>query len=395
LGPAALAEGDTLTDARFDVAAVRDDFPAAERILYLDTAHQAPLARSVRDALLRFYEEGLYAGGPKPMWLDRVEEVRGRVARFINADPDEIAFTKNTSEGLNIAANAIPFRPGDNVLMVHGDHPNNAYAFLNLRRKGVDVRFIPLESETADATTFLPHIDDRTRAISISHVTFHAGHRFALEGIGRLCAEHRLYFVVDAMQSIGVLPVDAQAFGASFMAAGSHKGLLVPQGLGLLYVRRGQPELEPAYLAMAGLEHPPADYVARADNITLRDGARRFEIGNYNLPAVHALAASLDILERVGPAAISDHVLSLGDRLLARLASADIEVVGPRSRNARSHIYTLTLRDPAWLDYLNRHNVRISPERDGIRVSFALFNTEGDVDRLCDLLRSSALRVTS
>jgi cysteine desulfurase / selenocysteine lyase len=146
---------------------------------------------------------------------------------------------------------------------------------------------------------------------------------------------------------------------------------------------------------MAGLEHPPADYVARADNITLRDGARRFEIGNYNLPAVHALAASLDILERVGPAAISDHVLSLGDRLLARLASADIEVVGPRSRNARSHIYTLTLRDPAWLDYLNRHNVRISPERDGIRVSFALFNTEGDVDRLCDLLRSSALRVTS
>src|SRR5262247_3901670 len=170
----------------FDVAAVRREFPVTKRMLYFDSAHQTPLAASVRAALNDFYSEGYENAGPKPLWLGRIEKTRERVAKLLGAVPDEIAFTKNTSEGLNIAANAIPFQPGDNVLMVEGDHPNNAYAFLNLRRKGVEVRFLPLQDETAGAETFVGRIDARTRAISLSHVTFHAGHRFDIEGIGKL-----------------------------------------------------------------------------------------------------------------------------------------------------------------------------------------------------------------
>jgi cysteine desulfurase / selenocysteine lyase len=366
---------------------LRDEFPAAHRMLYFDIAHQAPLALRVHEALLRFYDEGLYTAGPKSLWLDRVEEVRAQVARFINARPDEIAFTKNTSEGLNIAANAIPFRPGDNVLMIRGDHPNNAYAFLNLRRKGVEVRFLELGTETANAETFAPHINDRTRAISISHVTFHAGHRFDVEEIGRLCAKRKLYFVVDAMQSIGVLPLDVRGMNASFVAAGSHKGLLVPQGLGLLYVRQGQSELEQTYLATAGLAEPPADLVAREDNMRLRDGARRFEMGNYNLPALHALDASLRMLEEIGgPSAIAEYVLSLGDALIARLDERGVRVVGPRVRDHRAHIYTLGLNVEAWLQHFADNAVRVSPERDGIRVSLGVFNEEKDLDRFFEVL---------
>ena len=107
------------------------------------------------------------------------------MAKLLNAAPAEIAFTKNTSEGMNIAANALPLTAGDNVLLVEGDHPNNAYAFLNLRRKGVEVRFVPMTGETARAEMFAPHIDARTRAISLSHVTFHAGHRFDIDGCRR------------------------------------------------------------------------------------------------------------------------------------------------------------------------------------------------------------------
>jgi selenocysteine lyase/cysteine desulfurase len=191
----------------------------------------------LRAALESFYDEGLEQAGPKAVWLDRVEQVRARIAALIGADASEIAFTKNTSEGLNIAANAIPFAPGDNVLMVEGDHPNNAYAFLNLRRKGVEVRFLPMKGETATADIFAPHIDGRTRAISLSHVTFHAGHRFDIEGIGKLANAKGIYLVVDAMQSVGVVPLDAGGSGASMIAFGCHKGLLVPQGLGVLYVR--------------------------------------------------------------------------------------------------------------------------------------------------------------
>jgi selenocysteine lyase/cysteine desulfurase len=371
----------------YDVAAVRSQFPVTERLLYLDSAHQTPLATSVREALLGFYREGSEFGGPKPVWLDRVEQVRARVAKLLNAAPSEIAFTKNTSEGMNIAANALPLAAGDNVLLVEGDHPNNAYAFLNLQRKSVEIRFVPLTGETARAEMFAPHIDARTRAISLSHVTFHAGHRFDIDGIGALCAQKGLYFIIDAMQSIGVVPLDAATCGASLIGAGCHKGLLVPQGLGILYCRQGLDELQPAYLAMSSLAHPPGDYIARADNMTPKAGAGRFEIGNLNLPDIHALDASLTLIESVGPSAIEAHLYDLGDRLIERIDDLGVRLVGPRERANRSpHIYVLDLPADAWADYLTSRNVRVSPERDGIRVSFGLFNSDEDVDRFARIL---------
>ena len=372
--------------AHFDVDTVRSEFPVTKHFLYLDSAHQTPLATSVKGALTSFYDEGHEMAGPKPVWLGRVEDVRARVARLINAAPEEIAFTKNTSEGLNIAANAIPWKEGDNVLMVHGDHPNNAYAFLNLRSKGVEVRFVPLETESADAETFRNHIDDRTRAISLSHVTFHAGHRFDVEGIGQLCREKGIYFVVDAMQSIGVLPLDMKKMGISMMATGCHKGLLVPQGLGLLYMDSKLDELKPAYLAAASLAEPPADYIARPDRMEVRHGAGRFEIGNFNLPDVHALAASLDMVEKVGVANVEQHVLDLGTLLMERMDEQGIRIVGPRTRSKRAHIYTLDLQGEGWLDYFAGNNVRVSPERDGIRISFGMFNTTDDVEHLAQII---------
>ena len=372
----------------YDVAAARREFPVLRRMLYLDAAHQAPLASSVRAALEQFYDEGLEYGGPKPVWLKRVEEVRSRIAKVIGADAAEIAFTKNTSEGLNIAANAIQFRAGDNVLMVEGDHPNNACAFLNLRRKGVEVRFVPLRGETADAATFADHIDGRTRAISLSHVTFHAGHRFDIEGIGRLAREKGLYFVIDAMQSIGVVPIDVATCGASLIAFGCHKGLYVPHGLGILYVRKDLDELSPAYIAVSSLARPPADLIARADNMELRADAGRFEFGNVNIPDIHALAASLTMIERIGIAAINAHVLDLGDHLIRRLDELGIRLVGPRSRVHRSHIYVLDLPADGWPEYFSSQNVRVSPERDGIRVSFGLFNTTDDIDQLAEIIRA-------
>lgn len=380
----------------YDVEAVRRQFPVTQHLLYLDSAHQTPLSSGVRDALVRFYDEGLRNAGPKPLWLGRVEEIRARVARFLNAKPSEIAFTKNTSEGMNIAANALPLQPGDNVLLVDGDHPNNAYAFLNLRRKGVDVRFVPLKGETARAEMFEEYIDKRTRAISLSHVTFHAGHRFDLSSIGALCADRGLYFVVDAMQSTGVIPIDVKAAGISLLGSGCHKGLLIPQGLGFIYCREELDEMQPAYLAIASLAQPPADLIARADNMALKPGAGRFEIGNLNLPDIHALEASLDLIEGIGVPAIEAHLYDLGDRLIANMGELGVELVGPRDREDRSpHIYVLSLPAQEWVEYLSSKNVRVSPERDGIRISFGLFNTLEDVDHFSAILKEGLDRAKS
>ena len=107
--------------AVFDNDAVRDEFPVTRRMVYLDSAHQAPLATSIRAALDDFHAEAQETAGPKPIWLQRVERTRARVAALLAARPDEIAFTKNTSEGLNIAANAVPLQPDDEVLLIDGD----------------------------------------------------------------------------------------------------------------------------------------------------------------------------------------------------------------------------------------------------------------------------------
>jgi selenocysteine lyase/cysteine desulfurase len=193
--------------------------------------------------------------------------------------------------------------------------------------------------------------------------------------------------VIDAMQSTGVVALDARATGASLIGSGCHKGLLVPHGLGILYCREGFDELRPAYLAMSSLADPPKDYVAREDNMELKSGAGRFEIGNYNLPDIHALDAALTLIESVGVAAIEAHLYDLGDRLIERIDELGIKLVGPRARSDRSpHIYVLDLPVDTWLDYLVSRQVRVSPERDGIRVSFGLFNTSDDVDRFVDIV---------
>jgi selenocysteine lyase/cysteine desulfurase len=379
----------------FDAAALRREFPAASRMTYLDSGFQTPLSRPVKAAFDAFLQEGLEAAGPKRVWLERVEAIRAKAARLINAVPAEIAFTKNTSESMNIAAQALPLKAGDSVLMIHGDHPNNAYAFLNLAKKGVKIRFIPM-TEVVNAESFMPHMDGGTRAISMSHVTFHAGHRFDLESVGRLCAERKLHFVVDAMQAIGVVPIDAKKIGATFIGCGTHKGLLVPQGLGLLYWNSACPELEPAYLAAASLAHPPADLIASPDNLEVSPTARRFELGNFNLPAIQALGAALDMIAEVGVEAIQEHCFALGDYLIDRLDRAKVGLVGPRAHAHRSpHIYVIALPAEDWLDHFTANNIRVSPERDGIRVSLGMFNTRADIDALMDAIQRRAIGPSS
>jgi len=379
----------------YDVDAVRKEFPAVERITYLDSGFQTPLARPVKAAIDRFLSESFETAGPKSVWLDRVEQTRKKLARFLGASADEIAFTKNTSESMNIAANALPLRAGDKVLMIHGDHPNNAYAFLNLRRKGVTVEFVPM-TEVVNAESLRPYIDASTRVVSMSQVTFHAGHRFDIESIGALCDEKGLYFVVDVMQAIGVVPIDAKAMRATFIGSGSHKGLLVPQGLGLLYWDKSRIELEPAYLAAASLAEVPADLIARPDELELAPTARRFELGNFNLPAIHALGASLDMIEALGVQNIQNHCLDLGDHLIAGLDALDVRLVGPRDRQHRApHIYVIALPAAEWLGHFEQNGIRVSPERDGIRVSFGMFNIFADVDHLIDIIKRRGVKPSS
>lgn len=371
------------------ISATRALFPATEAMTYLDAGLQTPLCRPVKEALEAYIASSFATAGPKFTWLAAAEATRAKLAAFIGADPEDIAFCKNTSEAMNIAANALPLGSGDTVLMLEGDHPNNAYAFLNLSRKGVTTRFVPM-AESVTGETFRAHIDPSVKAISMSLVTFHAGHRFDVESVGRLCAEAGIHFVVDVMQGIGVTPVDVSRLGATFVGSGTHKGLLVPQGLGFLYWNRDRlPDAPPPFLAAASLAAPPVDFIARRDNLAVAPSARRFEIGNYNLPGLLALGAALDLINDVGVGEIETHCQALGDRLIAGLDAEGVDLVGPRERPRRApHIYVARLPAADWLPWFETRGIRVSPERDGVRISFGMFSTEADVDALLSAIRA-------
>ncbi|WP_232666509.1 aminotransferase class V-fold PLP-dependent enzyme [Pseudonocardia sp. TRM90224] len=363
-------------------AEIRAHFPVTDRMLYLDAAHQTPLAVPVRASLDAFLDEAQFTAGPKAGWLDRVEQVRAQLAGLLGVGAGEIAFTKNTSEGLNIAAHGLRWAPGDNVVLLASEHPNNAYAWLSQRAAGLEVRQVPDDKTWADAETFAAAVDGRTRAIALSHVMFHSGQRNDVESVVALARSVGAEVVLDAMQSVGVLPVDAGALGVAALAAGSHKGLLVPQGLGFLYTATDTDVLAPTYVGTAGVANTSDDLVAGPDAVVLRPDAHRFEIGNYNLPAIHALGGALDLLGSIGLPAIAEHLLDLGDRLIGHLDRLGIGLLGPRERDRRSHIHVLDLPDAGWPPYLAASGVRLSPVRDGLRVSFGIYNTAEDVDRL-------------
>lgn len=373
---------------------VREMFPITQELVYLDSAHQTPLPSLVRRELDRFFDDAEWRAGPKEKWAIRVEEVRVALAAFLGTTPDTIAFTKNTSEGVNIAATTLPWRPGDNVVLMAGEHANLAYGWMHQRHNGLEVRVVPAAPEGADGETFLPAVDAQTRAVAVSHVAYDTGQRNDIASIGRLCADRGIALVVDAMQSVGVFPVEAE--GVGWLAAGCHKGLLTPHGLGFVHRAPRFAELVPPYVAAASIEGSPHDPEVSFDTeIALSLTARRLEIGNLNYAAIHALGASLELLGQVGLAAITERVLDLGDYLDGELAPLGIAPIGPTRRDRRSHIRVLDLPGTGWQDYLADRAIRVTEIRDRVRVSFGLFTAEEDIDALVhaigDRLRHGAV----
>ncbi len=192
--------------------------------------------------------------------------------------PDEIAFTKNVSEGLNMVATALPWQAGDNVVVCPElEHPNNVYCWLNLRRHGVNVRTVQARDGHLPVDDMAQRIDDRTRAVTASTVTFAPGFRTDIDALGRICRDRGMFFLVDAAQSCGVLHTDVAASHIDGLAVSTQKGLLGLYGMGFLYCRREWAEqMQPAYLARFGVDLGDAHEASLgSDAYKLMPGARR------------------------------------------------------------------------------------------------------------------------
>lgn len=367
-----------------DLAALRDEFPVTRSLVYLDIANKAVPPRCVARAAEAFFAAACRDGGATSFSLDRVEDVRASAARLLGAAPGEVAFVKNTSEGLNIAIHALGLEAGDRVVTTDLEHANALFALQNLEAAGVEVARVPIGPRAVALDQVVPLIDARTRAIVVSHVTWAAGVRMDLAALAGICRPRGIRLIVDAVQAVGVLDVDVRQLGVDLLACGGHKALLAVTGTGLLYCRRELvPELRPAYAARASMV-PGA---SPAGPPRFGEDARRFEIGNANHLGIHLLGAALGLLERVGMPRIEARVRELTTYLIDGLERAGRPVRTPRPWAHRAGIVAFEVDDAvATAARLRRDGVVLSARDGALRASPHVYNTEAELDELLSRL---------
>ena len=384
------------------IAAARADFPALERWTYMDVAGRGVYSRSVRAAIDSQLDERMLNGGDKVKFFTLIEDARARFAQLINAAPDEIAYTKNISDGLNMIATGLEVKSGDNVIVCPDlEHPNNVYPWLNLRRNGLEVRTVKPREGHIPVDEMIGKIDSRTRVVTASTVTFAPGFRTGIDTLGQACRERGVLFLVDGAQSVGVLHTDVQKSQIDALAVSTQKGLLGLYGMGFLYCRRECAEkLHPAYLARFGVDLGEAHEASMGDEeFRLMPAARRFDLGNYNYVGTAAVNASMGELLGHGTANIERYVTQLGHALAQGFLDLGLPVSGGKPGPHLAHIVTVGTMDDNHYGtgderynrlyaYLGENRVKLSIRRGVLRFSLHLYNNRDDVARVLDLTRT-------
>ena len=365
----------------------RREFPVTGKYIYLDHSGVAPTSLRVKTAIEAFLAESAEGGAfHYPRWAQQIVEIRRSCAQLINAGADEIAFVKSTSHGLSIVAQGLDWRPGDNVLIYEKEFPSNIYPWLNLRSRGVEVRTIPSRDGRILLEDIARLMDSRTRLLAISSVQFSNGFRIDLAKAGALCRDNNVLLCVDAIQSLGVVPMDVKAFHVDFLSADAHKWLLGPEGIGIFYCsNRLAQQLSPPLIGWKSVQNELA--FDRPDFL-LKTNALRFEEGSLNLLGIFGLGAALALLFEVGIEQIEQRVLDLGDLILQEAGKRGCRVLTPRARHERGGNITVAGNfDPALMrDALREKKIMVNARGGGIRVSPHFYNTTEEIITLFAML---------
>jgi selenocysteine lyase/cysteine desulfurase len=372
-----------------DVGPIRAaEFPVTERFLYLNHAGVSPIPARAADAgaalLYRFRDEGAFH---LRKWQEIADEARARFAGLIGASPEEVAFIKNTSEGLSFIAAGFPWKEGDNLVTANVEFPANVYPWMRLASRNVEVRMVPAREGRVRKEDLFAACDGKTRLIALSSVEFGNGHRNDLSGIGEFCQKKGIFFCVDAIQSLGVLPIDVRAYGIDSLSADGHKWMLSPEGIGGFYISRDVMEMvEPVELGWHSIRNR---FDFENYDFRLSPDARRFEPGSFNTVGLAAFNASLDLLLSIGVDRIWERVRRLTDGAIETALGQGFELLSSRRPEDRSGIVTFRVpgADPQalWKALLGRNAV-CSSRAGGIRISPHFYNTPEEIARFFEIL---------
>ena len=375
--------------AALDVEALRREFPIADRCVYLDNAGAAPNPRRTVEAVSRFLQE-YSEGGIYRHWEhyeSLVDGVRDALATLLGAGRDEVALVGSASEGINIIAHALPWQPGDRVVITDLEFPSNVYPWLHLSRLGVEIRVAAHEDGVVPAERIVELIDERTRLVSLSHVTFASGYRQDVARVAPACRSAGARLLVDATQSAGWLPLDVCALGADFVVCAGFKWLLSPHGTGALYCRRELlAETTPRYASWLSVREP-FDF-RRPRAAELAADARRFMLTpNLAISAFIGMLTSLRLLLEVGVERVHDHVMELGGLLRASARDLGLTTWADGPPETQSPIVNVRVPDArAMVEALRAQDVIAVERLGGVRLSPHLYNTAAEIRRAMEAL---------
>lgn len=371
-----------------DIQAIRAEFPITRNYNFLDHAAVAPIPQrainAVRTYLDRIANFVHVQGSP---YL-QAETARSLTAKLLNADPDEITFIKNTSEGIAFVANGLHFSTGDNIVTSAVEFPANIYPWMNLQSHGVRLKMIPEDHGRVPVERICEAIDGRTRVVAVSAVQFASGFRADLAELGRVCQEKGVLLCVDAIQALGCVPIDVRKLNIDFLSADGHKWLLGPEGAGVFYCRRELlRHLRPSTVGWLCMKH--AEDFSHYQ-FEFRDDARRFDSGAYNLAGIHGLGGSLELLLEVGIDQVWAQVRQLTDRLVEGVREKGYRVISSRRPGESSGIvaFASDRHDPEKLrQHLKaEHRIIIAVRANRLRVSPHFYNTLDEIEHLLRVL---------
>lgn len=295
----------------------RQHFPGLFDKVFLDAACVSLAPRPAVEAIEKFLDLAMVcpldSSTHHHIFMDEMRAAaRPAAAHLINAHPDEIALVESTTHGLTLAAASIPLERGDRVLISDLEFLEVALPWVQRKKDGIEIEVVPNQNGEARVEDFAARITPRTRVIAISTVQWNNGYRADLEALSKLCREHGIRLVVDAIQQLGAVPLDVRRIPVDILACGGHKWLNAPFGCGFLYVRRAAfSQLQPPLAGYLSIQDPPGGWgeYFQTPNITplgdyqLVNTARRFETGGTaNYPGAVGLAASLNLIDKLGPA---------------------------------------------------------------------------------------------
>jgi selenocysteine lyase/cysteine desulfurase len=363
-----------------------NEFVGIEDVAHLCAGGEAPVLRSHLEALERFaLDKGDGMAGRERMF-ETYREAKRHLAGMVSRPEGEIALLGSASEGVNVVAHSLDWHRGENVVVADLEYPSLIYPFARLRSQGVELRVVPTRNWLVELSDLREAVDDRTRLVAVSQVSYLTGQRLSLPAVADIAWSVGAHFLVDATHALGVVPVDANY--CDFLVSSCYKWLLAAHGVGVfVWNRRRIPHLLPASLGWhsvsrrAGLSDPT--------DVELRPDADRFEIGNPSFPTVYLLTNALHRLDKLMPAAVESHALTLSGLVREALVERGFSVTTPAAPSGRAgNVCFETEGAELIAGALAKQRVFVWGSEGRIRVSTHVYNSEDDVIRLATSLAS-------